>query len=112
LFGGLAAVALLLYGLIPWRASARIQRFARESQPSRARRTANDLVIGSGGILLAVILISGLAVTAGWGWAALGTAMLAPMLAGCAYLVAAFARAPNRDWTVDLHRLFRSRIEH
>jgi len=108
LFGGLAGVALLLYGLVPKRrsAAARPARPAREAP--RRPRTANDLLIGGGGLTIALLLLGGLAYSGGWGWAALGGVLLVPMIAGSAYLVIAFARAPERDWSIDLRNLFRS----
>jgi hypothetical protein len=42
---------------------------------------------------LAAILIGGLAVSAGWQWAALGSVMLLPMIAGCGFLCGRFLRA-------------------
>jgi hypothetical protein len=108
LFAGLAGVGLLLFGLIPRRPGAQLQ--PSPAGPTRAsRRTANDLLLGGGGIAISLLLLGGLAYSGGWGWAAMGGALLIPMFAGSAYLVIAFARAPERDWSVDLHRLFRSR---
>ena len=49
--------------------------------------------MGAAGIGLAVILIAGLAVTAGLEFAALGSVMLLPMIAGSAYLCGRFLRA-------------------
>jgi peptidoglycan/LPS O-acetylase OafA/YrhL len=107
---GLAGVGLLLYGLVPRRPSAFARATIVKRQPP-GPRSANDLVIGGGGLLLAVILLGGLAASAGWGWAALGAVMLLPMLIGCGYLLIAFMRAPVREWTIDLRRLFRTRAE-
>ncbi len=109
LFAGLGAVALLLYGLVPRRREQ--SRAPNVSRPTRTlgRRTANDLVLGGAGIAVGVLLFAGLAVSGGWIWASLGGVLLIPMLAGSAYLLIAFARAPERDWTVDLPRIFRSR---
>lgn len=70
------------------------------------RRTANDLVLGGGGIIVAVVLFGGLVLSGGWLWAVLGGLLLIPMVAGSVYLVAAFARAEQRDWSIDLPRLF------
>jgi hypothetical protein len=53
------------------------------------------------------VLLGGLALSGGFTWALLGAALLIPMVAGSAYLVVGFARAPERDWSVDLARLFR-----
>jgi hypothetical protein len=109
LFAGLAGVALLLYGLVPRRNGPSPAPVARPAGTDRRRRTGNDLVVGGGGIVIAVLLLGGLALSGGWGWAALGAVLLVPMIAGSAYLVIAFIRAPERDWSVDLRRLFTSR---
>ena len=105
LLSGLAGTGLLLYGLVPRRPSSgsRAGHLPRPRAP--AVRTANDLLIGSGGLLLAAVLIAGLAVSGGWLWAALGGALLVPMMVGCTYLLAAFWRARDRQWRIDLKRL-------
>ena len=108
LLAGLAGVGLLLYGLVPKRSDAPGRSAdARTRKPAPARRSANDLVAGTTGIAIAVVLIGGIGFTSGWAWAAMGAALLVPMLAGSVYLVVAFARAPERDWSVDLRRMFR-----
>src|SRR5690348_10727572 len=90
LFAGLAGVGLLLYALIPRRGSAQIQ--PRRSGPTPAsRRSANDLLVGGSGIAISLLLLGGLAYSGGWGWAAMGGALLIPMVAGSAYLLIAFA---------------------
>ena len=108
LFAGLAGVLLLLYGLIPKRPDRRPQEPAtaairRESGP----RSANDLLLGSAGLLVAAVLLTALVMSGGWQWALIGALLLVPMIAGCIYLCAAFAAAPERDWTIDLRRLIR-----
>jgi len=55
--------------------------------------SSKELTIGAAGLVLAVILIGGLAVSAGWQWAALGSVMLLPMIAGSAFLCVRFLRA-------------------
>ena len=62
-------------------------------------------MVGTSGLLLAIVLLGGLAVSGGWTWAALGGVLLLPMIIGCGYLCVAFARAPERDWRIDLLRL-------
>ncbi len=110
LLAGLAGVAMLLYGLVPKRpAPASPTPRARPRIDERGPRTANDLLIGGGGIAIALLLLGGLGLSGGWGWAALGAVLLVPMIAGSAYLVIAFFRAPECDWTIDLRRLFASR---
>jgi hypothetical protein len=111
LLAGLSGVGLLLFGLVPKRrrpAGAEPVARASASQPP-ARRTANDLLLGSAGIAVALLLLGGLVLSGGWLWAALGAVLLVPMIAGSAYLLISFARAPERDWSISLARLFRSR---
>lgn len=110
LLSGLVGVALLLYGLIPKRASRAMAVAPQPAPPAPKRpRSANDLVLGGLGLLLALILLTGLVLSAGWLWALVGTLLLLPMMIGCAYLLAAFIRAPDREWKIDLRRLTSSR---
>jgi hypothetical protein len=111
LFAGLGGVGLLLYGLVPRRQDIRPTPATRRAPLRSRRRTANDLVIGGAGIVVAAVLFVGLAVSGGWLWALLGGALLIPMVAGSAYLVVGFARSPQRDWSVDLPHLFRPRAD-
>jgi peptidoglycan/LPS O-acetylase OafA/YrhL len=107
LLAGLAGVGVLLFGLVPRRAPASQAASPRAAQPARATspRTANDLLIGGSGLVVAVILIGGLLLSAGWQWALAGAVLLVPMIIGCAYLVVAFARARDRQWRIDLRRI-------
>lgn len=110
LLAGLAGVIVLLYGLVP----RRTDREPRPVSPARRSpddvpRTANDLVLGAGGLVVGVILIVGLLWSAGWTWALVGGVVLLPMLAGCAYLLALFVRARRREWRIDVRRLTGSR---
>ena len=91
LMAGLFGVSLLLYGLL-----ARARPAPRPAvSGSRTVRSpsSREFTIGAAGLGLAVILIGGLAVSAGWQWAALGSVMLLPMIAGSAFLCARFLRA-------------------
>jgi hypothetical protein len=92
LMAGLLGVSLLLYGLL---AGARpAPRAPVSPAPAAARApSAREFTIGAAGIGLAAILIGGLAVSAGWQWAALGSVMLLPMIAGSAFLCGRFLRA-------------------
>ena len=110
LMSGLAGVSLLLYGLIPKRAAAAsgLRPQPAEYSPRRPR-TANDLLFGSLGLLLAIVLLTGLVLSAGWLWALLGAVLLLPMTIGCGYLLAVFVRAPQREWRIDLRRLTSNR---
>ena len=107
LLSGLAGTGLLLYGLVPRRrrAGGPGPPPASGLTPKRARRSANDLVLGAAGLLVAAVLLGGLVVSAGWTWAFVGAVLLLPMLAGSTYLLAAFIRAPDREWRIDLQRL-------
>jgi peptidoglycan/LPS O-acetylase OafA/YrhL len=106
LLAGLAGVLLLIYGLVPRRPAPRqLQEDAERTRSKRGPRSANDLVIGSAGLLIAAVLLTGLVMSGGWQWALVGGLLLLPMIAGCVYLCAAFAAARERDWTIDLRRL-------
>jgi len=56
-------------------------------------RSKRDLVLGAAGVLLAVILLTGLAISGGILWAGFGLALLLPMIAGSLYLCVRFLRA-------------------
>lgn len=92
LLGGLAGIGLFLYGLLPSRARTSRAPARRPVDPILAR-PAREIWMGGGGLLLAAVLLSGLAASAGWQWAALGLVLLMPMIAGSAYLCARFLRA-------------------
>jgi hypothetical protein len=106
LLAGLAGVSLVMYGWVAAniRSHAGAPPTVRASPPAQAR-TANELVIGSAGLLVAALLIAGIGLSAGVAWAALGLVLLLPMVIGSAYLCLRFLRAPERDWTIDLKRL-------
>lgn len=110
LLAGLAGVIVLLYGLVP-RWSDREPRPVSPARrpPDDVARTANDLVLGAGGLVVGGVLIVGLLWSAGWTWALVGGVVLLPMLAGCAYLLALFVRARRREWRIDVRRLTGSR---
>lgn len=93
LLSGLLAVGLLMYGLTARR--ARPQTGIAESVPARVvrPRTARDLALGAGGLVLALILLVGLEVSGGPLWAGLGLVLLLPMISGCVYLCARFLRS-------------------
>jgi hypothetical protein len=110
LLAGMAGVILVLYGLFatsgrtggqPAELSTRIR------PPPQRVRSANDLLLGGGGLLIATILIVGIALSTGPLWGLLGLVLLLPMVAGCAYLCVRFLRAPEREWRIDLQRLTR-----
>jgi len=90
LFSGLAGVSLVLYGLFARAKPASSPRVATASRPPARPPSARDLAIGAGGLALAVILLGGLLLSAGWQWAALGFVILLPMIAGSAFLCGRF----------------------
>jgi hypothetical protein len=96
LFAGLAGVSLVLYGLFagsrPAATLAPAPPIQRATAPARAP-SARDFALGASGLALAVLLIGGLGISAGWQWAALGTVVLLPMIAGSAFLCSRFLRA-------------------
>jgi len=106
LLAGLGGVLLLLYGLVPKRGRG-ARNVTVGSTPLRRAgpRSANDLLVGSAGLLVAAVLLTGLVMSGGWQWAVIGALLLLPMVAGCIYLCAAFMAAAERDWTINLRRL-------
>ncbi len=95
LLGGLAGIGLLVYGLAARNASATHQpsAFPPAVQAAPRPRAARDLALGVGGILLAVILLAGLALSGGVLWAGFGLALLLPMVSGSVYLCLRFLRS-------------------
>jgi hypothetical protein len=111
LLAGLAGVILILYGWVAGiaRAQTGLPRPPIASPPMAQIRSANDLLIGGGGLVIAVILVIGIAISAGMLWAVLGLVLLLPMAIGCAYLCLRFLTAPERDWKIDIQRLIQRR---
>jgi hypothetical protein len=93
LFSGLAGVSLVLYGLVARARPVSRPPVATESRPPTRPPSSRDLAIGAGGLALAVILLGGLVLSAGWQWAALGFVILLPMIAGSAFLCGRFLMA-------------------
>ena len=94
LLGGAAGISLLIYGLAARPRPATVP--ASRSAPvaaARGARSAGDLRLGGAGIVLALLLLAGLAVSGGLLWAALGLALLLPMISGCVYLCVRYLRA-------------------
>lgn len=94
LFAATAGVILLIYGL----AARRRPVGPRQPSPSpparRPRpRTNRDLLLGAGGVALAMVLLGGLAISGGLLWAGFGLALLLPMIAGSVYLCVRFLRS-------------------
>ena len=94
LMAGLVGVSLLLYGLLAGAARPAPRPSTSSSSPAPLRAPSQkEFTIGAAGLGLALLLISGLAITAGWEFAALGSVMLLPMIAGSAFLCGRFLRA-------------------
>jgi hypothetical protein len=112
LLGGLAGVSLILYGLFA-NTGEHVRPASARSPVSLATpppvQSANDLLLGGSGLLVAAILVIGIGINAGPPWALLGLVLLLPMVTGCAYLCFRFLRAPEREWRIDLERLTRHR---
>lgn len=107
LFAGLAGVSFLLYGLV-----ATLSRSAPRPEPTRTKvviegqiHNAVELLVGGSGLMIAVVLLVGIAATAGLSWAVLGLVLLLPMIVGCVYLCVRFVRGPKREWKLDLQKL-------
>ena len=92
LLAGLVGISLVLYGLLAGPRPAGTLPILRPPAPARTP-SAKDFAIGAFGLGLAAILIGGLGITAGLQWAALGSVLLLPMIAGSAVLCARFLRA-------------------
>jgi hypothetical protein len=107
LLAGLAGVSLLLYGLVgPMSRAGRKPQSLRVAPPATQRvYNAGELVVGVAGLLISAVLLGGIAATVGLLWSLLGLVLLLPMIAGCVYLCVSFARAKNREWTIDFQKL-------
>jgi peptidoglycan/LPS O-acetylase OafA/YrhL len=108
LLAGLVGGGLVLYGLAARTRRAGPAEAAKPQateRPTPQVRTANDLLAGGGGLLVAAVLVLGTGLSAGPLWALLGLVVLLPMVAGCSYLIVRFLRAPEREWRIDLRRL-------
>jgi hypothetical protein len=104
----LAGVSLLLYGLVAPMSRARLTpQTARVAVTKGGDRVHNagELLVGAAGLVVAAILLGGIAATAGLLWALLGAVVLLPMIAGCVYLCVSFARAARREWRIDVRKL-------
>jgi hypothetical protein len=107
LLAGLGGVLLILYGWVAATARAHTgpSSLPVKAPPAVTTRSANDLLIGGLGLAIGVILLAGIALSAGVLWAALGLVLLLPMMVGSAFLCVRFLRAPERVWKIDLQRL-------
>ena len=106
LLAGLTGVSLFLYGLLATLSRPRTAVDAPAAAgPGERVHNAGELLVGASGLLVAAILLAGIATTAGALWALVGAVLLLPMIAGCLYLCVTFARGPRRDWKIDLQKL-------
>ena len=107
LLAGLAGVSLVLYGWVAptARAHAGPPRPPAALRPAPQVRSANELLIGGGGLVSVVVLVAGIALSASPLWAVLGLVLLTPMAIGSAFLCLRFLRAPQREWKIDLEKL-------
>jgi hypothetical protein len=107
LLAAVVGLVVLFYGLFarPGPSSKVRTQSSAANAPESKVRSANDLVLGTVGIVVAIVLLSGLAISGGLLWTTFGFILLSPMLAGSVYLSLRFLRAPNQDWRVDLRPL-------
>ena len=94
LLGGLAGIGLLTYAFAARRRRSMPQAPAT-APPSQVSQTRSrrDLLLGAGGIILGLILLTGLAISGGALWAGFGLALMLPMFAGSVYLCVRYVRA-------------------
>jgi hypothetical protein len=92
LLAGLAGVSLVLYGLFGGVRPATIPPVPHAPATPRPP-SSRDFALGASGLGLAIILIGGTGISAGWEWGALGAVVLLPMIAGSLYLCSRFLRA-------------------
>jgi hypothetical protein len=95
LLGGGAGFVLLIYAFAArQRSPAPSGTQVSTRMPSTGNiRSRRDLWLGAGGIVLGLVLLSGLALSGGPLWAGFGLALLLPMLAGSVYLCVRYLRA-------------------
>jgi hypothetical protein len=93
LLAGLGGVSLLIYGLAARKRPAGPAIAMKPASGQIRRRSNRDLLLGSGGVGLALVLLSGLAYSGGVLWAGLGLALMLPMLAGSVYLCFRYFRS-------------------
>ncbi len=94
LLGGGAGLVLLLYGLVARPGLAQPPARGGSPRPGpQAPASTRELLLGLGGVVLALFLLGGLAYSGGALWASLGFLLMLPMLVGSVYLLVRFARA-------------------
>jgi hypothetical protein len=105
-FSALIGIVLILYGIFAGsiRAGGRTRTVRRPAAATPPVRSVRDLVQGVAGLVVALVLLTGIAVSAGIQWALLGGVLLVPMVAGSIYLCARFMTAPVRSWKLELKK--------
>jgi hypothetical protein len=93
LLAGGAGISLLTYAFVARNRPAPAQGTPARPAEVRRPRAARDLLLGTGGIVVALVLLTGLAISGGPLWAGFGLAILLPMLAGSVYLCVRYLRA-------------------
>ena len=94
MFSALSGVCLLVYGLAARKGLPAAPVVARAATSEGPRpRSKNDVLLGGGGIGVAVILLAGLTFSGDAFLAALGLILLLPMIAGSVYLCLRFLRS-------------------
>lgn len=93
LLASVTGIGLLIYGLTSGRRNAATMPAASRPRPGRRPRTTSDLLLGAGGVVVAAVLVTGLAISGGVLQAVFGLALLLPMIAGSVYLCVRFLRA-------------------
>ena len=91
LLAAVAGISLSIYGLAARRRPG-APSTPRPGPPPQAR-SSKDLKLGGAGIALSLVLLVGLVISGGFLWAALGLALLLPMISGSVYLCLRYLRA-------------------
>ncbi len=91
LLAALAGISLSIYGLAARRRPGSPTTPRPVPQPQA--RSSKDLKLGGAGIALSLVLLVGLVISGGFLWAALGLALLLPMISGSVYLCLRYLRA-------------------
>jgi len=93
LLAGLAGIGLLTYAFVARNRPSGAQPSPASTLEARRPRATRDLLLGTAGIAVALVLLTGLAISGGPLWAGFGLAILLPMLAGSVYLCVRYLRA-------------------
>ena len=89
----MAGIGLLTYAFAARKRPPLQQERAARPQDDSRPRSRQDLLLGSAGIALALVLLTGLGLSGGALWAGFGLVILLPMLAGSVYLCVRYLRA-------------------